>query len=59
MPNMDGPTFASELRKYLDSYAQELNGSLDSNATEFTDIVQPYICCCTAYSSDTFLDSAF
>ena len=56
---MDGPTFAIELRKYLDQHEQDLNRSLNSSRSSYREIVQPYICCCTAYNSDSYVDRAY
>ena len=43
MPDMDGPEVASQIRKTL---------------TE-KDIAQPFICCCSAYSDESFFEKAF
>lgn len=43
MPLMDGPEFAVLARQLLDR----------------ENIVQPYICCCTSYTSSAFYDKAF
>ena len=53
MPIMDGPTFTIELRKYIDEQKRDINNSLSC------DIVQPYICCCTAYNSEVYVDMAY
>ena len=44
MPVMDGPTTALELRRVIAA------SGIDQ---------QPYICCCSAYTEDNFIEEAF
>jgi len=44
MDGMNGPELAMRIRLLYDEF----------NATK-----QPYICCCSAYNEDSFMDAAF
>lgn len=45
MPDMDGPQVCREIRNMVES----------SNGTS----TQPYICCCTAYTDQEYVEVAF